>query len=103
MESITNNVESIEGEAEKILESAKNRANEILLEAREKAKKISSSQLNTDEVKAQSISIVHSAKEEAEKKVEASRLESSKVEAHASDKVDEMVEYILNIVTGAKV
>lgn len=101
MENITNNVERIENEAEKILESARSRANDILLEAREKGRKISSSQLNMDEVKAESATIIHNAKEEADKKIEASHLESQQLENLASEKVNEVVEHILNIVTGA--
>jgi len=101
MEEITSNVETIEVEAEKILESARSRANEILLKAKEEAKRISSSELPMDEVKTECESIVRKAREEANKKTEASLLESSEVRAHADDKVSEIVERIVNIVTGA--
>jgi len=47
---ITNSVEALEVEAEKILEEAKTRASEILLEAREEAKKMLSSPLPLDAV-----------------------------------------------------
>lgn len=102
MEKVTSSVETIEAEAEKILESARSRANEILLKAKEEAKKISSSKLPMDEVKAELEGIVREAKEEANKKIEASRQESSEVRARADDKVDEFVKRIVNIVTGAK-
>jgi len=102
MEEVTSSVETIEVEAEKILESARSRANEILLKAKEEAKKISSSKLSLDEVKTGLEGIVREAKEEANKKIEASRQESSEVRARADEKVDEIVKRIVNIVTGAK-
>ena len=51
-EKMTSNVETIEAEAEKILEEARSKANEILLKANEEASKILSSSLPVDEVKA---------------------------------------------------
>jgi len=102
MEEVTSSVETIEVEAEKILESARSRANQILLKAKEEAKKISSSELPMDEVKAECESIRRKAREEANKKIEASLLESSEVRARADEKVGEIVERIVNIVTGAK-
>ena len=102
MEEVTGSVESIEVEAEKILGSARSRANGILLKANEEAKKISSSELPMDEVKTECESIIRKAREEANKKIEASLMESSEVRARADEKVGEIVERIVNIVTGAK-
>ena len=48
---ISKSVEDIESEAERILEEARTRANEILLKTKEEAKEILSSQLPMDEVK----------------------------------------------------
>ena len=102
MEEVTSSVETIEGEAEKILESARSRANEILLKAKDEAKKISSSELPMDEVKKECESIVRKAREEANKKTEASLLESSEVRARADEKVGGVVKRMVNIVIGAK-
>ncbi len=102
MEEVASSVEAIEVEAEKILESARSRANEILLKAKEEANKISSSELPMDEVKTECESIIRKARGEATKKTEASLLESSEVRAHAEEKVGEIVKRIVNIVTGAK-
>ena len=102
MEEVTGSVENIEVEAEKILESARSRANGILLKANEEAKKILSSELPIDEVKTECESIIRKAREEANKKIEASLMESSEVRARADEKVGEIVERIVNIVTGAK-
>ncbi|MFC1934068.1 hypothetical protein ACFLWC_06630 [Chloroflexota bacterium] len=100
MESISSSVEAVESEAQKILESARTRANEILLEARETAKKISSSKLSMDDVQVESLNITHSASEEAKRKIEASHSESDQLETRAGKKVNELVELIFNIVTG---
>ena len=55
MREIAPGVESIEIEAEKILDEAGVRAREILLKAKEEAKVILSSQPSLDEVKARDI------------------------------------------------
>jgi len=102
MEEVTSSVETIEVEAEKILESARSRANEILLKAKDEAKKISSSELPMDEVKTECESITRKAREEANKKTEASLLESSEVRARAGEKVGGVVKRMVNIITGAE-
>ncbi len=55
-----------------------------------------------DEAKTECESIIRKAREEANKKIEASLLESSEVKARAGEKVGEIVKRIVNIVTGAK-
>ena len=100
MEHVNRSIETIESEAEEILESARSKANEILTAAKENAKRISFSKLNMDVVKAESVSSIQNAREEANKKVEISRRESTKFEARASEKIDGVVERILNLVTG---
>ena len=101
MEEVTSNVETIEVEAEKLLESARSRANEILLKAKEEAKKISSSAMPMDEVKKEGEGIINKAREEANKKIEDSLLESSELKTRADEKVDKIVKRIVSIVTGA--
>ena len=102
MDKVATSVEAIEDEAKKILDSAESRANEILLKAREKAKKISSSKLSLDEAQAEAVTIVHKAKEKAEQTVQVAQQESPKIKAMAEAKFDEIAERIFNIVTGAK-
>lgn len=100
METIPSNIETIETEAEEILEAARNKAKEIILEAKKEARKISSAHLSLDDINTEAIQIKNRAKEEAAKKVESSHLEASKLEAHANDKVNQIVEHILKVVTG---
>lgn len=100
METIASNVETIEAEAEEILETAKSKAKEILLEAKKEARKVSSAHLSMDDINTEAIKIKSNAKEEATKKVESSHIEASKLEAKADEKVSKMVENILKVVMG---
>ncbi len=102
MGEVTSGIEAIETQAEKILESARRRGNEILLKAKEEASRIISSDLPMDEVKAECQEIVRKAKEEADRKVEDSRRKATKIKLDAENKVGEIAERMVNIITGAK-
>ena len=97
---ITNSVEALEVEAEKILEEARTRASKILLEAREEAKKIVSSQLPLDEVKTECDKIVSKARAEADGKIKDSEKKAVEIGINADKKVKELTELVVNIVTG---
>lgn len=97
---ITNSVEALEVEAEKILEEARTRADKILLEAREEAKKIVSSQLPLDEVKPECDKIVSKARAEADGKIKDSEKKAAEIGINADKKVKEITELVVNIVTG---
>ena len=99
-EEMTSNVETIEVEAEKVLEEARNRANEILLKANEEASKILSSNLPMDEVKAECERIINTAKGEADKRVEDSRKKASEIKTVVGNKVNKITERIVNNITG---
>jgi vacuolar-type H+-ATPase subunit H len=86
-EEITNSVKALEVEAEKILEEAKTRTNEIILESKEEAKKILASQLPLDEVKAECDKIVSNAKAEADKRIKDSEKKAAEIDATADKKV----------------
>jgi len=97
---ITNSVEAIEVEAEKILEEARIRASEILLEAREEAKKILSSQLPLNDIKTECDKIVSTASAEADKKIKASEEKATEIGINADKRVQKITELVVNIVTG---
>jgi len=99
-EEITNSVKALEVEAEKILEEAKTRTNEIILESKEEAKKILSSQLPLDEVKPKCDKIVSNAKAEADKRIKDSEKKAAEIDANADKKVKEITELLVNIVRG---
>ena len=101
MVEVTSGIKAIETEAEKILESARKRGNEILLKATEEASRIISSDVKMDEVKAECEEIVRKAREEADKKVEDSRKKAAKIKTDAENKVGKIAERMVNIITGA--
>ena len=101
-EEITNSVEALEVEAEKILEKAKTRASEIFLEAREEAKKILSSPLSLDAVKTEYDIIVSKARAEADEKVRDSEKKAVEISINADKKAREITELMVNIVTGKR-
>jgi vacuolar-type H+-ATPase subunit H len=97
---ITNSVEALEGEAEKILEEARTRANQILLETREEAKKMLSSPLTLEVVKTECDKIVSKARTEADEKIKDSEKKAAEIGINADKKVKEITELLVNIVRG---
>jgi vacuolar-type H+-ATPase subunit H len=101
-EQITSSVEALEGEAEKILAEAKARASGILLQAKEEARKILSSQLPLDQVKTESDKTVSKARAEADKKIKDSEKKAAEIRSNADKKIKELTELVVNIVRGEK-
>lgn len=97
---ITNNVEAIESQAENMLDEARTRANEILLEAKEEAKRILSSQLPPDVVKTEYDKIISQARAEADYKIKDSKKKAAEISVNADKKVKETTELVVNIVKG---
>lgn len=100
-EEMTSSVETIELEAERILEEARSSANEILLKANEEVNKILSSELPVNEVKAEYQRIIDRARGEADKNVKDSRQKATGIKAAIGNKVDKITERIVNNITGA--
>jgi len=94
-------VETIEVEAEKILEAAKARATEILLNAKEDASKILSSKLPLDEVKTDCEDIIHTAREEAGKKIEGGAEKASAIRTEVDKNIEGIVKRLADIIIGA--
>ena len=99
-EEMTSSVEALEAKAEKIRTEAKTRASEIVLEAKEEAKKMLSSQLPLDEVKAESERIVSKAQAEADTKIKDTEKSAAEISINADKKVKEITELVVNIVKG---
>lgn len=97
---ITRSVEALETEAEKILAEAKTRAGEIVLQAREEAKRILSSHLPLDEVKVECDKIVSQARAEADRRIRDSEQKAAQINTAAYRKLSQMVERLVNIVIG---
>ena len=101
-EEMASSVETIEAEAEKVLEAARGKANEILLKASEEASKILSSKLPVDEVQAECERIIGKAREEADRKVEDSRKKASEIKTEVTSKTDKITRRIVSNITGAE-
>jgi vacuolar-type H+-ATPase subunit H len=99
-EELTNSVEAMEIAAEKMLEEARITANGILIEAKEEAKKILSSQLPLDEAKTEYDKIISKARAEADDKIKDSEKKTAEISINADRKVKEITELVVNIVTG---
>lgn len=99
-EEMTTSVEALEAKAEKILTEAKTRASDIVLEAKEEAKKMLSSQLPLDEVKAESEKVVSKAQTEADTKIKDAEKSAAEIKANADKRVTELTEPVVNIVKG---
>jgi hypothetical protein len=99
-EEMTSSVEALEAKAEKMLTDAKTRAGDLVLEAKEEAKKMLSSQLPLDEVKAESEKIVNKARAEADTKIKDAEKSAAEIKASADKRVKEVTELVVNIVKG---
>lgn len=101
-EKITSSIEIIEIKAEKMLEEARSRANEIILKAKEEASRILSAEMPMDEVKREREHILSEARQKTNQEVEESKKKASKIRTNATKKVGKITERIVNIVTGAE-
>lgn len=101
-EEIADSVEVIELEAEKMLEEARTRASEILLEAREEARKIIASPLPLDAVKAEYDKIISRARAEADEKIRDFDKKAAAIGIDADKKAREITELTINLVTGKR-
>ena len=99
-EEMTSSVEALEAKAEKMLTEARTRASDIVLEAKEDAKKMLSSQLPLDEVKAESEKIVSKAQAEADTKIKDAEKNAAEIKASADKRVKEITELVVNTVKG---
>ena len=101
-EEMRSSVETIEIEAEKILEEARSKANGILAKANDEISKIISSKLPMDEIKTECDRIIHKAREEADKNIKESQKKASEISTLTSKKTDKIIAHIVGIITGAE-
>ena len=101
MEEVISSIEAIETEAEKILEAARGRAREILLEANEEVNKILSSRLPGAEVETECEQIINQARKEADRKIEESKRKASEIKTDVEKKAEKMIGRIVSRITGA--
>ena len=101
-EEITSSVETIEIEAEKTLEEARNRASEIILRAREEAGRILSTEVSLNEVKGERERIISRAEEKANQEIEGAKKKAAEIRNITGKKTGKIAERMVNIITGAE-
>ena len=99
-EEVSRNVEAIEVEAEKMLEDARMRANEILRKAKDQVGQILSSELAMDEVKTECEKIVQRARDGAEKELRDSEEKAAVIKSDIAEKADGIVRRLAGIIIG---
>lgn len=99
-ERVADSVEAIEAEAEKMLQEASTRGNEILLEAREEARRILSSPLPLDAVRTECDRIVSKARAEADEAIKDSKRQAAEIGIDADKKLEEITKRLVSIVAG---
>lgn len=101
MEKVTSNIENLEVEAEKSLDAARAKANEILTEANKQSQELLSSPLLFDEVKAEGQKIIETARKKAEEEVQEAKQQAEEIRTGSERKVDEIIDRMVKRVTGA--
>ncbi|OGN88372.1 MAG: hypothetical protein A2158_01785 [Chloroflexi bacterium RBG_13_46_14] len=101
MKNVTSNIENLEIEAEKSLDAARAKANEILAEANKKNQELLSSPLSFDDVKAEGQKIIEKADKEAEEEVNKAKKQAEVIRSGNVKKVDEIIDRMVKLVTGA--
>ena len=100
---ITSSVETIESEAEKILEGARKRSSEIVLKAKEEASRILSAEVSLDEIKKERKQIIDGAEKKAKREIEDAEKKAAEIRQSAGKKTGKVVERIVSIVVGTEV
>jgi len=98
---ISHSVEAIETRADKLLNEARIKADNILLKANKDVDELLNSELLTDEVDARCHDIINKATQEADKKNKAASKQTSGIKVHADKNIEAIVERIVAVVTGA--
>lgn len=99
---ISISVEAVEKEADKILDEARVKSNDILLKAREEVNKIANSSFIRTEMEVEKDKIIKAARDDASIKLKESKIESSRIKTAIGDKEDNIVKRLVGMVTGAR-
>lgn len=99
-EKIADSVEAIEAEAEKMLQEARTRANEIVLTVREEARTILSAPLPMDEVRTECDRIVSKARAQADETSKDAEEKAAEIAVSADKRLEEMAKRLVSIVRG---
>jgi len=102
VEEIAGSVESIEAQAEKVLEDARSKASAIILKSKDDAEKVLDANLSLDEVKKERERIIKQAEQKAEQEVGEAKKKASEIRNGVETQVGKVVDRIVSAVTGAE-
>jgi hypothetical protein len=100
VEKIATGIESIEAQAEKMLEEARKRATEIMLKTREECRSIALEELPLEETKADCEKVLVQAREEARRIAAESEKRVAEIKTTAKRKTEKIISSIVKTVTG---
>ena len=103
VEEIAGSVESIEAQAEQVLEDARSKASAIILKSKDDAEKILDANMSLDEVKKERERIIKQAEQKAEQELGEARKKASEIRNGVETQVGKVVDRIVSAVTGAEV
>lgn len=92
-------IETIEKEAENVVEQARTAARRRLDEAKAEANKIITADLPLDDIRKEHDKIIEAAREESAKELDASKRKGSQIKTRAEGRIDETVQYIVTYIT----
>ena len=101
MEKVTSKIENLELEAERSLDAARNKANEILSEANKKSHELLSSPLSFDDVRSECREMIKNAERQAEEEVIKAQKRAAEIVSGSKTKVDHVIDRMEKLVTGA--
>ena len=101
-ENVADSVETIEAEAEKLLQDARSKAEEIQLKAKEESRNILCAELPVGEAEAEYEDTINKAKEESYKIIRDSKNRADEIRTNSKGKTKEFVSSIVAIITGEK-
>jgi len=101
-ENVVDSVETIEAEAEKLLQDARSKAEGMQLKAKEESRKILNSELPVGDTEAEYEATINRAREESDKIIRDSKNRADEIRTNAKTKTKEFVSSIVAIVTGEK-
>lgn len=100
-EEITDGIKSIETQAEKILEDARSKASAIIIKAKDEANEILATGMSLKETEKEREQIVKQAEDKAAREVSEAKQKASEIRTGTGKQVEDTIERIVNIVTGA--
>lgn len=102
VEEIAGSVESIEAQAEQVLEDARSKASAIILKSKDDAEKILDANMSLDEVKKERERIIKQAEQKAEQEIGEAKKKASEIRNGVETQVGKVVDRIVSAVTGAE-